>query len=202
MRALKLVGFIFSATMLAYSSLSFGAGIKKCQDENGMWHYGDFADQACGNTDVTKLNSKGSVVGVEKAPPTQEELDKKNKKKKEAAELVKKKEKQRQHDKSIVQIYGSAQVIQSTRDRKLESIDNNLEVTRTLKMGIESDLEDLKTRKSTQKIKTLIEERENAIKSYNRVIKQSLLARDELKVKYAEILKSFQEAAARLNVGA
>jgi hypothetical protein len=201
LRALKLVGFIFSATILAYSSLCFGAGIKKCQDENGMWHYGNFADQACGTTDVIKLNSKGSVVGVEKPPPTQEELDKKNKKNKEAAELAKKKKKQRQHDENIIQIYGSVQVIESTRDRKLESIDNNLEISRTLKTGTESDLEDLKTRKSTKKVKKLIKERENAIKSYNSVIKQSLLARDELEIKYAGILTSFREAAARLNVG-
>ena len=178
------------------------AEIKKCQDAEGNWHYGNFADESCiERGDVTKLNNKGSVVGVEKPPPTQEELDAGNRKKQEAERNKNEVDQQRKKDEGVVQIYGSEAVISSTRDRKLESIDNNLEVTRALWQGIESDLEELQGRKKTKKVKELIAEREKVIKSYDHVVKQSLDERDKLVKKYDGIMKSFQEASARLNSG-
>ena len=193
---------VLSAISVIYSQYSVGAGIKKCQDENGNWHYGDFADEACAaRADVTKLSQEGQVVGVEKPPPTQEELDKKSKANDDAAEKADKKKKQRQKDLSLVQIYGSEEVIVSTRDRKLESIDNNLEVTRQLKQGIESDLAELRTRKKSKKVDKLIAEREAAIQSYDSVIQQSQEQRRNLDIEYTEILKNFQDASTRLNPG-
>ena len=193
---------VLGAISILGSTNSAGAGIKKCQDEDGKWHYGDFADEACAaRADVTKLSQKGQVIGVDKAPPTQEELEKNEKAKKDAQAKALKKKKQRQKDLSLVQIYGSEEVILSTRDRKLESIDNNLEVTRQLKQGIESDLVELKTRKKSKKVDKLIAEREAAIRSYDDVIQQSLDQRGNLNGKYAEILKDFQDASKRLNSG-
>ncbi len=178
-----------------------GAEIKKCQDENGQWHYGNFTDETCGATEVIKLNQKGSVVGTEAPPPTQEELDKKARARKEAAARKAKVEKQRKKDKSLVKIYVSEEVIVSTRERKLESIDNNLEVMGQLKAGIESDLAKLKERKQNDKVKKLVAERERAIKSYELVINQSLSERGDLEQKYIEILRNFQEASSRLSAG-
>ncbi len=178
-----------------------GAGIKKCQDENGQWHYGNFTDEACGATEVIKLNQKGSVIGIEPPPPTQEELDKKARARKEAADRKAKFEKQRKRDKNLVQIYGSEEVIVSTRDRKLESIDINLDVTRRLKAGIESDLAKLRERKQNDKVKKLVAERERAIKSYEYVISQTLSERGKLEKKYTEILENFQKASSRLSAG-
>ena len=123
----------------------------------------------------------------------QEELEKKNKAKRDATAKAAREKQQRQKDLSLLQIYGSEEVIVSTRDRKLESIDNNLEVTRQLKQGIESDLEELKTRKKSKKVDKLIAEREAAIRSYDNVIQQSLDQRNNLNEQYVEILKDFQK---------
>ena len=193
---------VLSAISILFLQNSIGAGIKKCQDEDGKWHYGDFADEACAaRAEVTKLSQKGQVLGVDKPPPTQEELEKKNKAKRDATAKAAREKQQRQKDLSLLQIYGSEEVIVSTRDRKLESIDNNLEVTRQLKQGIESDLEELKTRKKSKKVDKLIAEREAAIRSYDNVIQQSLDQRNNLNEQYVEILKDFQDASRRLNSG-
>ena len=193
---------VLSAISILFLQNSIGAGIKKCQDEDGKWHYGDFADEACAaRAEVTKLSQKGQVLGVDKPPPTQEELEKKNKAKRDATAKAAREKQQRQKDLSLLQIYGSEEVIVSTRDRKLESIDNNLEVTRQLKQGIESDLEELKTRKKSKKVDKLIAEREAAIRSYDNVIQQSLDQRNNLNEQYVEILKDFQDASRRLNPG-
>ena len=202
MRSKLLSIMVLSAVSVIYSQNSVGAGIKKCQDENGMWHYGDFADEACAaRADVTKLSQKGWLLGIDKPPPTQEELEKNNKAKKDAADKAQKKKIQQNKDLRLVQIYGSEDVIVSTRARKLESIDNNLEVTTQLKQGIEADLLELKTRKKSKKVDKLIAEREVAIQSYDSVIQQSLEQRNKLDVKYSEILKNFQDASKRLNSG-
>lgn len=193
---------VLSAISILFLQNSIGAGIKKCQDEDGKWHYGDFADEACAaRAEVTELSQKGQVLGVDKPPPTQEELEKKNKAKRDATAKAAREKQQRQKDLSLLQIYGSEEVIVSTRDRKLESIDNNLEVTRQLKQGIESDLEELKTRKKSKKVDKLIAEREAAIRSYDNVIQQSLDQRNNLNEQYVEILKDFQDASRRLNPG-
>jgi hypothetical protein len=193
---------VLSAISILFLQNSIGAGIKKCQDEDGKWHYGDFADEACAaRAEVTKLSQKGQVLGVDKPPPTQEELEKKNKAKRDATAKAAREKQQRQKDLSLLQIYGSEEVIVSTRDRKLESIDNNLEVTRQLKQGIESDLEELKTWKKSKKVDKLIAEREAAIRSYDNVIQQSLDQRNNLNEQYVEILKDFRDASRRLNSG-
>ena len=188
--------------LLGAYGVAHSTGIKKCQDEDGNWHYGNFADTECAQDgSVTKLNSGGEVVGVEKPPPTQEELDEQNRIKKEAAAKKKKLKQQIQHDQNIVRIYGSEDVIISTRDRKLESIDSNIEVTQQLRKGIVADLDELKSRKQTKKINGLIKERENAIKSYDQVISQSKSEREKLELKYEDILKSFRDASDRLAAG-
>ena len=187
--------------MLAVALPIQAATIKKCQDENGQWHYGNFADDACGVTEVTRLNEKGGIEGKEPPPPTQQQLDDRAKAKKEAAAAKAIKDKQRRRDESLVQIYGSEDVINSTRNRKLESIDNNLEVMQKLKEGIESDLNKLKGREQSDKVKKLVAERERAVKSYENVISQSLVQRDSLEKEYAIILRDFRAASIRLQPG-
>lgn len=184
--------------VLGSPAVLFAAEIKKCQDEQGNWHYGNFADAACANTEITKLSDSGTEIGREAPPLTREELDRRQAKEKEKEEEKNRRNRQRIQDQNIVQIYGSEETIISTRDRKLESIDNNLEVTRQLKAGILSDLEELRKRAQSNKVKELIEEREQAIQSYDEVIQQSLVEREKLTAKYSEILQQFRESANRL----
>ena len=191
--------FCVSATL---STASIGQGIAKCQDADGNWHYGNFADEACAQeSDVTKLNAGGEVVGVVKPPPTKEELEAEQKAKKERDAANKVRKQQIERDQNIVRIYGSEEVILATRDRKIESIDGNIQVTEQLRQGIVSDIEELKTREQTKKVKALITERENAIKSYDQVISQSKVERNKIEAEFADILERFRSANNRLTSG-
>ena len=189
-------------TAVSFTEQAMAQEMAKCQDGEGNWHYGDFAAAECANnSEITNMSETGTVIGTVAAPPTKEELAAEKKQKKEAQEMAKKKQKQEEYDQSIVQIYGSEEVILSTRDRKLASIDNNLDVTRQLKQGILADIEVLKQKKQSKKVKTQIEERVKAIVSYDEVIQQSLFERGKLENKYTEILEVFRSASSRLESG-
>ena len=175
------------------------AEIKKCQDEAGQWHYGNFADSSCVRSEITSLNSQGNVIGLEAPPPTKEALEEAARIQLENDEEVKRLETQHQKDLSIVQIYGSEELITSTRDRKLDAINHNVEITVLLRDGIVADLEELKTRKQNDNVRVLIKERELAIESYDQALVRSQTEIDKLNIDYDQILKSFRDVSARLS---
>ena len=196
-----MAGIALASCLLAGQWAS-AAGIKKCQDAEGNWHYGDFAAQECGKTEVTSISSKsGTVVGKEAPPPTQDELDEQQRIKKEREAEAKARKQQRQKDQNVVRIFGSEETILATRDRKTQALNNNIEVTEQLKSGILSDIEELKGRKQTDKVKKMIKERERAIVSYDLVIDNALAERAKLEEEYDQILKQFRDASQRLAGG-
>ena len=192
------IRMILGAALLLGVSAAYGQTIKKCQDADGKWHYGNFADEACGNATVDKIDATGTKVGVEKPLPTAEELARKQELAKALQEQKEFSEKQRKADLETIRIYGSEETIISTRDRKLASIDNNIDVTRQIKEGTLEDIEKLEKMKKTKKVERQLGERENAVKSYNRVIRHNLTEREKLSDKYITILTQFREAHKRV----
>ena len=180
---------------------SSSSAIKKCQDADGNWHYGDFAAQECKQAVVSELNESGVKVGEDAPPPTEEELRAREKAKLSETQAAEEEAERRRLDEEVVNIYGSEEIINSTRDRKLAAIDNNVDVTRQIKQGIVKDIEALSKRDQTTKVIALIEERQKAIKSYDRVISQNLAERQKLETKYAQILRQFRAASSRLKTG-
>ncbi len=196
------VALILTANVIVPTNTSLGnafaADIQKCQDADGNWHYGTHASFLCGDGDIDQLDATGTKTGVDKPPPSAEEL-KKIEDQKTAIEQAKlSKKQQRESDLEIIRTYGSEETIISTLDRKLESIDKNIQVTRKIKEGTLSDLEKLKKLKQTKKNKAFVKEREDAIKSYNRVIRNNLTMREQLSEQYITILSDFREAHGRI----
>ncbi|MGI9315912.1 MAG: hypothetical protein ACR2QW_01155 [bacterium] len=187
--------FVFTAGL---PTVSQAAGIKKCQDADGKWHYGDFADEACAKSVVDQLNESGTKVGEDRPPPTAEEIAEQEAlaKLQETENLSA--EAQRKKDLEVVRIYGSEETILSTRDRKLASIDNNIDVTRQIKAGTLKDIDKLLKMKQTKKVQRQLEERENAVKSYDRVIRHNMSEREKLAENYITILADFKEAHTRI----
>ena len=179
-------------------SISQAADIKKCQDADGNWHYGTFADEACAASVVDELDESGTKVGEDRPPPTAEEIAEQEALAKLQESQNLNSEAQRKKDLELIRIYGSEETIVSTRDRKLASIDNNIDVTRQIKAGTLKDIDKLLKMKQTKKVQRQLEERENAIKSYDRVITHNMSERDKLAEKYSNILVEFNEAYARI----
>ena len=182
----------------AIPSISQAADIKKCQDADGKWHYGTFADEACAASVVDELDESGTKVGEDRPPPTAEEIAEQEALAKLLESQNLSSEAQRKKDLEMVRIYGSEETIVSTRDRKLASIDNNIDVTRQIKAGTLKDIDKLLKMKQTKKVKRQLEERENAIKSYDRVIRHNMSEREKVAEKYSNILVEFSEAYARI----
>ena len=81
---MKRITFIVSAILIfGVFPFSFAHAIKKCQDSDGNWHYGDIAVAQCNKSKVTTLNERGFIASEKDAPKTPEELEK------EAAEKAK-----------------------------------------------------------------------------------------------------------------
>jgi hypothetical protein len=197
-RALPVCIFMLGA-VISTTAMQAQAAIRKCQDADGNWHYGEYADSACAiSSDVSTVNQNTGAISTKKRPPTAEELEAARIKKKEAAQKKAARKKQIAKDKSLVKIYGSEEIIISARDRKLAAIDNSVNITRQLKSGVQKDIESLKKRKKSKKVDALIAERHRAVKSYDNAIKTSLAERSKLEQEYNQILSSFRQAAERL----
>ena len=176
--------------------------IKKCQDAEGRWHYGNFAAEACARSKVTELNESGTKIGEELPPPSAVELEWRQR---QAAELRRRQREaaaQRAEDEKLVESYGSKEVITATRDRHLTEIDRTIAVTRQLREGVLKDIAALARRKQTGRVKGQIAERERAVESYDRVIMENLAEREKLVKRYSDLLHRFDAAAARLRAHA
>jgi len=193
------VCFVVFGMLLSATGMQAQAAIKKCQDADGNWHYGEYADSECAlSSDINTVNQKTGAISTQKPPPTAEELENARKRKQEAAAKNAARKKQAAKDKSLVKIYGSEEIIISTHKRKISSINNSIDITRQLKSGVQKDIESLKKRKKSKKVNALIADRQRAIKSYDNAIKTAQVERDKLEKAYLETLSSFREASTRL----
>jgi hypothetical protein len=173
-------------------------GITKCQDAEGNWHYGTFAADACIDAVVDQLNESGTKIGEDRPPPSEEEVRRNEELAKDAKLKADDASAQYKRDIEIVRIYGTEETIIATRDRKIASIDNNIDITRQIKQGTIKDINKLKKLKQTKKVKRQVEERELAVKSYDRVIRHNLTEREKLFGNYITILAEFRAAYGRI----
>ncbi|MBX2847702.1 MAG: hypothetical protein KTR16_05245 [Acidiferrobacterales bacterium] len=102
--------------------------IKKCQDADGNWHYGDVSVAACSDSEVTTLNDNGFIADKEAAPKTEDEL--KAEQEKLAAEEAERLRIQAVEDEKrrILSIYETEEDIDRQRDNQLSSVDGNIKV--------------------------------------------------------------------------
>jgi hypothetical protein len=100
--------------------------IKKCQDAQGQWHYGDDASDACARSKVIELDTRGIKRGEIAAPLTDAEL--KTREQNRAAEEKQRKltEEQNRRDQQLLATYAIEADIVLTRDRKLSDIDSQI----------------------------------------------------------------------------
>ncbi len=113
----------FMAAPVDAASSGGSAKIKKCQDTQGKWHYGDRAAEECERSKIIELSNRGVKRGVIKAPPTAEELQAREKRQVELEEERKRAEEQARRDQQLLGTYGHEQDIIYIRDRKLAQIE-------------------------------------------------------------------------------
>ncbi len=115
--------------------------IKKCQDANGKWHYGDHAAFECEQSSrITEIDEEGRQVGEVEAPPTQEELDAKLHAERQLSEQENTDANQKRLDQRLLITYENPESILLTRDALLAAIDSAVDADRDLKDQLTDEL--------------------------------------------------------------
>jgi len=115
--------------------------IKKCQDANGKWHYGDHAALECEQSSrITEIDEEGRQVGEVEAPPTQEELDAKLHAERQLSEQENTDANQKRLDQRLLITYENPESILLTRDALLAAIDSAVDAYRDLRDQLTDEL--------------------------------------------------------------
>ncbi len=115
--------------------------IKKCQDANGKWHYGDHAAFECEQSSrITEIDEEGRQVGEVEAPPTQEELDAKLQAERQLSEQENTDANQKRLDQRLLITYENPESILLTRDALLAAIDSAVDADRDLREQLTDEL--------------------------------------------------------------
>ncbi|MBL4674447.1 MAG: hypothetical protein JKX81_19455 [Arenicella sp.] len=142
---MKRITFILSA-ILVFGVFSFSSAhaIKKCQDTDGNWHYGDIAVAQCSKSKVTTLNDRGFISSEKDAPKTLEQVQKEADEKAKAvaeAERVQAEEDERIR---ILSVYETEADIDRQRDNQIDSVNGNVAVHKAYVKSVTSKIQRLK----------------------------------------------------------
>lgn len=133
-RHLTIIPFVL-ASLLTVPLPTFAAGasvnapatrIKKCQDAQGQWHYGDDASDACARSKVIELDTRGIKRGEIAAPLTEAELKAREQNRAAKEKQRKLTEEQARRDQQLLATYAIEDDIVLTRDRKLSDIESQI----------------------------------------------------------------------------
>lgn len=142
---------LFGSLMLTLWLPATTHAIKKCQDADGNWHYGDTAVDECERSKVTTLNNRGFIRSEDEAPKTAEELAA------EEASLAKERaEEQRIAEEKaererLLSVYQTEADIDRQLDNQIYSVDSSIAVHKVYLKGMQDKLDRLKKKKASQK---------------------------------------------------
>jgi len=189
---MKHITFLFSAVTL-FCALVFSSpvhAIKKCQDANGKWHYGDVAVAQCNNSKVTTLNDRGFIEGQKDAPKTAEQLQKEKEIEEEMKAKLARERAEEDERNRILSIYETEADIDRQRDNQIDSVVGNIAVHKAYLKSVSGRVERLKERgaKLTGVAKDLNIER---IAEAQERIKESSVELEKLMEQKASIIERF-----------
>ncbi len=126
---MMLLGLGFAAA----PQLAAAATIKKCQDANGKWHYGDVAAQACAQTKITEIDNQGLTVKEQEAPLSAAELAERRQQQANAHQAEEAARERELLRKRILGTYDSEESIVRTRDNRIKAVDQAITTDRKLR---------------------------------------------------------------------
>ncbi len=124
---LSLLAIFSLAGASAHAGPNDSPRIKKCQDTQGRWHYGDTADAQCKQSKVVEINKQGITTKEIAAPLTPEELKQRELNKSSVEAEKKKADEQARQDQLLLATYGHEDDISFVRDRKIADIEGQMQ---------------------------------------------------------------------------
>lgn len=180
--------------------------IKKCQDGQGKWHYGDTADAECARSKVIELDQRGIQRREISAPLTEQELKARQAKLQEEEEERKRLEEQQRRDQLLLATYAVEADIISMRDRKISEIGAQIAAAETTLKSLRASLTRIQAQAdderrggkplSPQTSKTLANN-ETQIARYEASIEKMRKDQDDMRTQYQTDLERFRDAKRR-----
>lgn len=183
-------GLVSLAAAVLLAGAVHAQTITKCQDEEGNWHYGDFADEACAEqSTITEIDERGLKVDETDAPPTQDELDTRNaeedRERREAERLAR----QEAEDRRLLQTYDSDEAIVRARDQRVSALEQELESHRMFRQALVDEKQDASVDDNEQRAADLNEQ----IEQYDTAIQRLEEQRREVIEEYDQELERYRE---------
>lgn len=118
--------------MLSLTAMPCHAGnMIKWVDNEGRVHYSDQVPPEYAKKQKKFLNKEGRTIKTIEAAKTKQQIEEENRKAKLEAERKRKEEAQKEKDRILLLTYQSIDSIEESRDNKLTTIDNTIQITMT-----------------------------------------------------------------------
>lgn len=203
MKSLSVLAIILSlvsAAALAATVEKSTATIRKCQDAQGRWHFGDYAAEECERSKVIEMSTQGVKKKEVAAPLTGEQLKQQDAQRAETERERAHAEEQKRRDEVLLSSYGTESDITYVRDRKLAQIEATIQASE----GTLAPLRTVLTRMEGQLAEETKKGDQKAIKQTTNSIKQTKdqIARHEAtiaakKAEQVSVRKQYEEELAR-----
>jgi len=202
MKLITLLYTVTIASLLVMTPSGADAGsIKKCQDAQGRWYYGNSAAKACARSEVIEFDAGKVGKKIIGPPPTQEELDATNAKKRTEKQKKQQRIEQAKQDKLLTASYAHEDDIIYERNRKIKDLESGIESgTATLnslravrdraqKRAVEEKTGSKGVSKTTQKT---LSSAERQVKRHEQVLEEKNRELEEMKLYYENALVRYR----------
>ena len=179
-----------------------GPRIKKCQDAAGKWHYGDRADEACAQSKIIELDTRGIKRKEIAAPLTETELKAREQNRERDEQARKQIEDQQRRDQQLLATYAIEDDIILTRDRKVGDIGTQINASQETLKSLRTSLARLQSQAaeeqrvskqvSPQTAKT-ISNNEAQIAKHEALIEKMKKEQEATRAQYQDELERFRE---------
>ncbi|MBS1269692.1 MAG: hypothetical protein MAG794_00643 [Gammaproteobacteria bacterium] len=171
--------------------VAYGQTITKCQDEEGNWHYGDFAAEACAKeSKITEIDERGVKVKESDAPLTQEELEVREAAEREQQREAERRARREAKNQRLLRTYDTAQDIVDAREEHLDALGRDLESYRLFRQDLVDAKEKLEDNETNRE---QIGDLQQRIKKYDAAIQSIENKRQATMEEYNKELKKFRE---------
>lgn len=194
-----------STTVMAQLSTAGDSDIiEKCQDGNGLWHYGTYAARACTQGRVSVLSPQGVVIEQKESLEVLMNMSDK-----EHDEMLAGQRKQvalqlrQSEDQAYLSRYSDADAVMVERDRKLAERDAAILTAKKVQADLSRDVVMLQARKKTDEVvaaknEQAIQEREESIAAFELEVLRYQAEQKSIQTKYAQKVVRFKEAMSRM----
>lgn len=186
------LALLLGALLLAPVAQADGKKLYRWVDEKGQVHFGDKVPPKDAKQGRDQLNDQGMVTRSVPREPTAEDLERQR----QQAEEARQAQQRRDHDRYLLQSFGSVADLQNAREDRLTALDGRIALAQKAAEETEKTLDDLRGRAGDkpppEALAKQIESFENALVENLQLSKRLREERDATERRYGEDIERFK----------